>query len=271
MDRYVFFFLLVFSIVAFYSAFDFNDENIPASKRLTPTYDKSKDESEITNPDIVITAKQMLLVYMDSLEKIFDWEYKTIPYVKFGTPSDMTQRMVNSFDGAYRPDEKAIYFRDAVDHLIAVQLGTVERNQVTKDRAINFERVSVHELGHFTHDLFLRNFTSKPLKISNDNASIDEYIEHTVIGEGIADWAESQYHQRKWNYMRADSLPDTISEEQQIMARDYGIHVVGPILDVSAREGLKYIVRHPFKIECHLFAESVKKYQTEALAFLRNQ
>jgi hypothetical protein len=208
---------------------------------------------------------------MDSLEKIFSEKFEFMPYVKFGLPDDISRGSLNWYLGAYRSKKKTIYLASAINHLIAVQLGTTDRNEAGRENAATFKKVTVHELGHMMHDMFLQRLTKKRLDFDYfDDGFQTTAIEYEVVSEGIADWIEARYSKKEYKYDPPEHFPNSVPEWHQEIWRQYGISFVGPILDIDPQKGLEYLVLHPFKIDKE-FRASAKAYQIEAISALTSK
>ncbi len=235
---------------------------LPSSSRLTPSYDSLYDKAYKGNIQTVITAKQALLVFMDSFETIFCEEFTSIPFVKFTLPLNLYDE--ENVAGSYRGKEKAIYFRP-LPFGGYFQEGFQDKYQQGK-----FDTVAVHELGHWYHDMLIGRLTGQYLG-TPDSLPILERIEYEVIVEGIALWVVDRY-------FRAD---DDCDDDRQIgyfpatcpqCWRYYGFDLVKPILDRFEKKGLEYLVLNPFKVKKKKgVAESGIRFQEQAIRQLAKE
>jgi hypothetical protein len=265
---------LIFLFVTFILVYQIHSQNeniaiedIPASQRLVPTFNENKDLGIGFDTTLVILAKELILNHMDSLEKMFGEKFEKIPFIKFEIPKDISPTLGYKISGAYRGKEEAIYFVSfsCVLHLTNLQ----SQKPRPGDEYLNgyFQKVAVHELGHWYHDILMRRLTGDTLDIPPTNQKLVENIEYELVVEGIAEWIERIYSKDTTEYVPLWYFPPNMNPESW---RTYGLSMVGPIFDLFGKKGIEYVVLHPFEIRNKFtVAEDAKNYQNQAIESLK--
>ena len=195
---------------------------LPASQRLLPSYDSLYDKAYKQDMQTIITAKQALLVFMDSLESLFCEEFTYIPHVKFELPESIPYEK-EIISGSYRGKEKTIYFNPLHYGKYIQGLPEGISNEYLQGK---FDTVAIHELGHWYHDVLIGRLTGQYLG-TPDKLSVLDKIEYEVIVEGIALWIVYKYSQGSEEDKQIGYFP--ISDP--LSWRYYGFDLVKPILD----------------------------------------
>lgn len=247
---------VVFFIYLNSSASQENLGFLPASQRLLPSYDSLYDKAYKQDMQTIITAKQALLVFMDSLESIFCEKFTYIPHVKFEIPESKLYDNT-TIAGAYRGKDKTIYF----NHVFGIQMHNMENDIENEYLQKNFDTTAVHELSHWYHDLLIGRITGQYLG-EPENLPLLERIEYEIIVEGIAIWITHKYFGECYNNAPTWYFPINNPSAW----RDYGFNLLRPILDRFGKRGLEYLVLNPFQIKNKKsISESALKFQEQAM------
>jgi hypothetical protein len=236
---------------------------LPASSRLVPLCDTLYDKAYKNDMQTIITAKQALLVFMDSFETIFCEEFTSMPFVKFTLPPNLYDE--ENVAGSYRGKEKAIYFKPLPFG------GYVQEGFKNKYQQDKFDTVAVHELGHWYHDILIGRLTGQYLG-TPDSLPLLGRIEYEVIVEGIALWVVHRYFRSNDDdcddHIQIGYFPTTCPQ----CWRYYGFDLVKPILDRFEKKGLEYLVLNPFKVKKKKgVAESGIRFQEQAIRQLAKE
>ena len=208
-----------------------------------------------------------LIGIMEEQEKRLGIRHFGIPKITYDVPGWLSHFFAMFMTGTYNSDFNEIYLRHQKITIPNKTLNNI-LPFISPFSHMDAKEVLEHELGHFYSDNLSKSLGSG--QWPRYGISIEENIIKKLVSEGIAEYFRRTSKENKetkklidWTGAGIGVLTRAGATDENI--RNYGFHIVKPILDADVKRGITHFLKNMPNIED---LNNVPQYQADVAGYL---